>query len=167
MENAAVIDHACDELDLVTEGRRENQSAGPRLQRAQDDHGPVDEGAEAFETLDQVQRESVGRAWRHSEGPCQAGIAQGLHSVPDPVAGVARMVGIVEEDEVELVDLTPLQRFLGGHPQVGGVVGRHPQTGLGEARESLRAIAPCRVEIMSDATHEAVTLARHPGQRLS
>ena len=54
MENAAVIDHACDELDLVTEARREHQLAGPWLQGAQNDHGPVDEGAEAFETLDQV-----------------------------------------------------------------------------------------------------------------
>jgi hypothetical protein len=54
VENAAVIYHACDELDFVTDGRGEDQIARPWLQGAQNDHGPVDKGTEAFETLDQV-----------------------------------------------------------------------------------------------------------------
>ena len=43
VEKAAVIDDAGDDVDVVLLGGGQAKVARPRLQRVQDDHGPIDE----------------------------------------------------------------------------------------------------------------------------
>ena len=59
-EQAAVVDDAGDHADPVLRGGPEDELAGPRLERVEDHHRPLDLLAEALEAVDQVEREPVG-----------------------------------------------------------------------------------------------------------
>src|SRR5581483_9278708 len=64
VEESAVVDDAGDQLDAGLLRGREHELAGPRLQRVEDDHRPVELLAEALEAGDEVEREAVGRTGR-------------------------------------------------------------------------------------------------------
>jgi hypothetical protein len=138
---------------------REHELAGPRLQRIEDDHRPVDQRAEALEAVEQVEREAVGRAGRDAEPPRQPRLAQRRHPLPHGRARVADPVGVVEEQEVERVGADPLQRALGRHAQVRRVVVLAAQARVGEAGEALGALALAGVEVVPDGADQAVRVA--------
>ncbi len=107
-EQAAVIDHARDHLDLGGRGGIEAQLPGPGLERVEDDHRPVEQRAEPLQTADQVQREAVGGTRRDADQARQAGLAQRRHPLPHRLAVVADAVGVVEQQQIEAVDLAAL-----------------------------------------------------------
>ena len=74
-QEPAVIDDARDQLDARRRGGRETQLAGPRLERPEDDHRPIDRLTEALEATDQIEREAVRRAWRDPQLMRQPGVA--------------------------------------------------------------------------------------------
>jgi hypothetical protein len=82
VEEAAVIDHPCDHLDAVADRRVEGELARPRLERIQDQHGPVDQLAVALEAADQVEREAVGRARRDADLPRKPVVPELAQRVP-------------------------------------------------------------------------------------
>src|SRR3954447_26881739 len=158
-EDAAVVDHPGDHLDLVASCRLEAELPRPRLERVEDDHRPVDRVAEALEAADQVERESVCRPGSDPDRAREAGVAECRHPLPDLLALVARAVRVVEEQQVEALLAEPLQAALGGHTQIPGVLARAAQRGIGEARESLRAIPLPFVEIVAHRSDEGVPVA--------
>ncbi len=95
-EEAAVVDDAGDHLDVLARSRVEAELAGPGLEWVEDDHRPVDPLAEALQAADDVEGEAVGRSGGDADPPCEAGLAQRRHSVPDRLAGVADPVRVVE-----------------------------------------------------------------------
>ena len=113
VEQPAVVDHPRDHVDARLLGRRQHVLAGPGLERVEDDHRPVDLGAEALEAGQEVEREAVGRAGGDADRVGQAAVAQGAHPLPDRFARVADAVGVVQEQQVEAVDAATLERALG------------------------------------------------------
>ena len=95
VEDPAVIDHTRDHADAVGGGGGEHHLARPRLQGAEDDHGPVDQLRKALHAADQIQCEAVGGSRRHSEQPRQSGFADVLHALPHRLARVAGAVRVV------------------------------------------------------------------------
>ena len=95
VEQPAVVDDARDQAHAVAAGGVEHQLAGPRLERVEDHHRPVDPLAEALEAVDQVEREAVGGAGRDAERAGQPVGADGLQRVPHRLAGVTGAVGVV------------------------------------------------------------------------
>lgn len=67
VKEAAVIDDASDEIDIVFFGGGEAESGGPGFKGVEDDHGPVDIVAEFFVALDDVEGEAVGGSRSDSE----------------------------------------------------------------------------------------------------
>ena len=84
VEDAAVVDHPRDGADVVPLQGREHQPGRPRLERVEDDHGPVDAVAVALQAVDEVQREAVGRAGGHADRAGQALLAQARPSRARP-----------------------------------------------------------------------------------
>ena len=76
MEESTVIDDAGDNLNIIFAGCGKTKSAGPRLQRVQNDHGPINQRAELLETVDEIKREAVGRTGSDSDAVSQAGFFQ-------------------------------------------------------------------------------------------
>ena len=86
-------------------------------------------------------------------------LAQRGHALPDRGARVAGAVGVVQQQHVEGVDAQALERALGRHPQVGGVLVRAAQARVGEAREALGALALALVEVVADRADQRVVVA--------
>ena len=164
-EEPAVVDHARDEVDVVAPRRGQHELAGPRLERVEDDHRPVDQRAEALQAVDDVEREAVGRAGGDAEHPRQAGVAQRRHPLPHRGARVADAIGVVQEQQVEAVGPDALQRALGRHAQVRRVLLGPAQARVGEAREALGALALAFVEVVAHGADQAVGLALDAAQR--
>ena len=61
VEEPAVVDDAREHVDPGGGGRAQRELAGPRLERAEDQHRPVDQPAETLEAADHVECEPVGR----------------------------------------------------------------------------------------------------------
>ena len=59
VENAAIIDDASDDFDVLFGCRVEAEAPRPRFERIEDDHGPVDVVTVFLETVDDVQGEAV------------------------------------------------------------------------------------------------------------
>ena len=93
------------------------------------------------------------------------GLAQAGHRLPDGGRGVADAVGVVQEQDVEVVDAAALEAALGRLAQVARVLARRA-VGRGEAREALGAVALRAVEVVADRADERVRLARRarPGR---
>ena len=115
VEDAAVIDDAGHHLDAVFLTGRQGQSDGPGLQRIENEHRPVDEVAEFFEAVNEVERETVGRAGGDAEAVGEACGFRAFERLPERLAGVAELVGIVEHEQVELVGAAAFELF-GGRP---------------------------------------------------
>lgn len=109
IEDAAVIEHAGHEIDAELVGAIENRTHGPRFERIQNDHGPVDEVAVVFKALDEVEDEAVGRSGGDADFAGEPFLTEFVHGVPNVDAGVAMHVGIVEEEAIEVVSLAALQ----------------------------------------------------------
>ena len=62
VEQAAVVDDARDQRDVVVARGLEHELARPGLERVEDHHRPVEQRAEALEAVEQVEREAVRRA---------------------------------------------------------------------------------------------------------
>ena len=154
-EQPAVVDDPRDHAHVAGRRGGEAQLTGPRLQRIEDDHRPVDQLAKALEAVDHVQREAVRGTGSDADHPREPGIAQRGHPVPDGLAGVTRAVGVVQQEQIEGVDPATLEAALGRHPQVTGVLGGLPQPRVGEAREALGAVALSLIEIMADGPDHA------------
>ena len=122
VEQAAVVDDARDQAHVVLRGGLEHELSGPRLERVEDDHRPVDPLGEALEAVDQVEREAVGRAGRDAERARETGLADRLHAVPDDRAGVADAVGVVQQQQVEVLDAAAFEAALGRHPDVSRIL---------------------------------------------
>ena len=75
---------------------------------------------------------------------------------------VAGAVGVVQQQQVELVDAAALEAALGRHPQVARVLLRAAQARVGEAREALGAVALALVEVVTDGADDADLLAGEP-----
>src|SRR3954447_13686517 len=116
-EDAAVVDHPGDHLDLVASGRLEAELPRPRLEWVEDDHRPVDRVAEALEAADQVERESIGRPRRDTDRAGEPSVAERRHRPPYLLALVAGAIRVVEEQQVEAILPKSLEAPLGGHPQ--------------------------------------------------
>ena len=144
VEQAAVVDDARDQPHAVAARGVEHQLAGPRLERVEDHHRPVDPLAEALEAVDQVEREAVGGPGATPSDASQPVGAHGLQRVPDTLARVAGAVGVVQQQQVERVGAAALEAALGRHADVVGVVVRAAQARVGEAREPLGAVALAR-----------------------
>ncbi len=147
------------------DGGVEAELAGPRLERVEDDHRPVDAVAEALQAGDQVERKSVGRPRGDADLRRQPCLAQRLHSVPNSLAGIADAVRVMEEEQVERGDPHPLQAALGRHPQIVRVLALAAKSWVGKAGESARAVALTLVEIVPDRADQGVIVARHAGKR--
>ena len=142
MEQAAVVDDARDQAHVVRGGGVEHELAGPRLERVEDDHRPVDQRGEALEAVDQVEREAVRRARaRRRAVRVSPASRTASHALPHGLAGVAGAVGVVQQQQVEALDAAALEAALGRHADVVGVVVLAAQARVGEAREALRAVA--------------------------
>ena len=89
-EQPAVVDDAGDDVDAVAPRRRQDELAGPRLERVEDHHRPVDQRAEALQAVDDVEREAVGRAGRDAELPGQARRRAAPPSPPTPPRSCSR-----------------------------------------------------------------------------
>ena len=165
MEQAAVVDHAGDQLHLMTRGRVEHQLPGPRLEGVEDHHRPVDQLAVALEAADQVQREAVRRSGRHAQRAGEPVVANRAERFPDLRRLKAAPVGVVQQQQVEGVDATARQASLGGHADVVAVALRAAQARIGETRESAGAIALALVEVVADRTHQREVRGRDAGQR--
>ena len=165
VEEPAVVDDAGDQLHAVALGRRQHQLAGPRLERVEDHHRPVDAVAEALQAVDHVEREAVRRAGRDAEHPRQAGRLDRLQRVPDRFARIARAIGVVQQQQVEGIDAAALQAALRGHPHVVRVALRSAQARIGETGETLGTFSFARVEIVSDGAHDGEIRAGDPGER--
>ncbi len=165
VEEPAVVHDAGDHLHALALGRGEHQLARPRLERVEDDHRPVDHVAEALEAVDQVEGEAVGRTGRDADGAREPRVAQGGHALPHDGAGVAGAVGVVEEQQVEVLEPAALQLPLGGEAQVGGVAVGAAQAGVGEARIAARAVALAVVEVVAHRADRAEVLAGHALER--
>ncbi len=164
-EEAAVVDHPGQHLDVVPGRRIEAELTRPGLERVEDDHRPVDPLTEALEAGDQVEGEAVGRPRRDAD-PCrQPLIAQRRHRVPDHLAGVADAVWVVEQQQVEGVGADPAEAFLGRHPQVVAVLVGAAQLRVGEAREPFRPFPLALVEVVPDRADQAVVVARDALER--
>ena len=164
-EQAAVVDHARDELHAVLARRGQDELARPRLERVEDHHRPLDQLAEALEAVDEVEREAVRRPRRDADRAGQALVADGPHRLPDHRARVAGAVGVVQEQEIERAGADALERPLRRHPDVVGVAVRAAQARVGEAREALRPLALARVEVVADRADDAVAVAVEAGER--
>ena len=89
-EQAAVVDDPRDHPDAVLGGGVEAELAGPRLERVEDHHRPVDPLAEALEAVDQVEREAVGRAGGDRRSPRSARRRAAPPSRPRPPRSESR-----------------------------------------------------------------------------
>ena len=121
VEDAAVIDHARDGAHVVPLEGRQHEARRPGLERAEDDHRPVDAVAEALEAVDEVEREPVRRAGSDPDRTGQTLLAQAGHRAPDVLGGVPEAVRVVQHQQVEVVAAAPLEAALGGRAQVVGV----------------------------------------------
>ena len=164
-EHAAVVDDARDDLDVVRAGGREAQLAGPRLERVEDHHRPVDQLAEALEAADDVEREAVRRAGRDAEACARPSSRTARMRIPDDLARVPRAVGVVQQQHVEGVDAEPLEAALGRHPHVVRVVLGPAQRRMREARKAARPVALGEVEVVADRADDAEAGAIDAGQR--
>ncbi len=125
--------------------------------------------AEALEAVDQVQRETVGRAGCDADQVCEACFFERLHPVPDRLARVAGAVRVVQQQQVELVDAAALEAALGRHLQVARVLLRSAQTRVREARKALSAVAFAVIEVVADGADDAdlITRKRRVSERAS
>ena len=146
-------------------GAVEHQLAGPGLQRVEDDHRPVDQAPEALQAVDEVQGEAVGRPGRQAQRAGQPGLAHRRQPLPHRRVGVARAVGVVQEQDVEGLDADPRQAGGGGVAYVGGVLVGAAQARLGEAGKAPRAVAAARSEVVADRAHQAVVATPHAVER--
>jgi hypothetical protein len=167
VEQPAVVDDAGDQPHVVAARRVEHQLARPRLERVEDHHRPVDPVAEPLHAVDQVEREAVRRPGRDAERAGQSGLPHRCHPVPHALVGVARAVGVVEQENVERVDPDPLEAALDRHPDVARVCVRSAQRRIGEARVALRALPVSGVEIVADRAYQLVIRARQAVQRMT
>src|SRR5688500_5027580 len=76
MKQSAVIDHASDDFDIVFFRSRQAKVPAPWFERIEDDHCPIDERAEAFETMNEVEREAISWPRRNADALCQTRIFQ-------------------------------------------------------------------------------------------
>jgi hypothetical protein len=164
VEQPAVVDDARDHAHPVALRGRQRQLAGPRLERAQDQHGPVDQLAVALEAADHVEREAVGRAGRHSDLEREALVAQLAQPLPDLGGLEAAPVRVVQQQHVEGVHAEPLQAALRRHADVVRVAAGTAQARVREAGKALGAVALALVEVVADRSHERIVGARHAGQ---
>ena len=164
-EQAAVVDDARHDVDVVLARGAQAQLGRPGLERVEDDHRPVDQLAEALEAVDDVQREAVGGARRDAEAAGEALVADGAQRLPDGLARVAGAVGVVQQQQVEGVDPEALEAALGRHPHVVGVPVRPAQARVGEARVALGALALALVEVVPDRADDADAVAVGAGER--
>ena len=146
----------------MSDSRRQHQAAGPRLERVQNDHRPVEQRAEALETENEVQGETVGRPGRDPETVGELRVPEFVHRAPDPVARVADRIGIVEEQQVEFIGLAALERLLGGRSQIVAILLR--LVGRGEARIALCALTIAPVKVVPDRTDETEGISRQTGE---
>src|ERR1035441_3878032 len=121
VEYTAVVNHAGDQAHIVCNGGVEYQLARPWLHRAEDHHRPVDLRAIALQTVDQVQREPVRWAGRHPQQPRETRVANRLHTLPNGWARVTKMVGVVQQQQVERLAPYTLQATLGALANVVAV----------------------------------------------
>jgi hypothetical protein len=85
VKETAVIDNARDQLHVVALSGGQDEFAGPRFQRVEDHHRPVDRVAEPLEAVDQIEREPVRRPRCHSDQLREALVTQRAHAIPDSV----------------------------------------------------------------------------------
>src|SRR6266850_2034343 len=67
MKQPAIVDDAGNYLDVVFARSRKAETAWPRFQRIEDDHGPIDDRTEAFEAMQNVQSETISGAGGNAE----------------------------------------------------------------------------------------------------
>ena len=160
VEEAAVIDDARDDVDVELRRGGQAQAAGPGFERVENNHRPVDELGEFLEATDEVEGEAVRGSGRDAEALRKATFFHAIEGVPHGGAGVAERVGIVEEEQVELLHAAAFEGVLGRHFQVLEILLRAAQRGVGEAREAFRAVAFAIVKIVAHRADERIGVAR-------
>ena len=122
-EEAAVIDHPRDHLDL-------GRAAAPR--QSSPGHGSRGLRMIIAQSIRSPKRsrQAIRSRVKPFAGPgatpitpVRPVVAQRRHRVPDRLARVAGAVGVVKQQQVEAVGADPLQAALGRRPQVVGVLG--------------------------------------------
>jgi hypothetical protein len=162
VEQPAVVHDPGYDADVEAGRRVQHELAGPRLERVEDDHRPVDQLAVALEAADHVEREAVGRAGRDAHGPREALVAQVAQRAPHLGRLEPAPVGIVEQQQVEAVGAAALEAALCGHAEVCAVPAGAAQSGIGEARVALRPLPLALVEVVPHGADQRVVRARHP-----
>src|SRR5204862_5783032 len=137
-EEPAVVHDPRDHANVVLGRRPETELGGPRLERVEDDHRPVDQLAEALEAPDEVDREAIRRTGSDADHLRQPGVAKRRHALPDILALEPGAVRVVKEEQIERVDAQPLEAPLACRPQVVAVLAAAPQPPVREPRESAR-----------------------------
>src|SRR5438874_13385055 len=67
VKKTAVIDHPRDDFRSGLLRGRKAETTGPRLERIENDHGPIDQTLKSFEAKNEVERKSVCRSRGNTE----------------------------------------------------------------------------------------------------
>jgi hypothetical protein len=138
-------------------GCGQHQPARPRFERIENNHGPIKERPEAFQTKKNVQRKTVGRAGGEAEAVGEFFLLDFVQGGPDAVAAVAGGIGIMEEEQIEFLGAAAFEGFFHRHAQIAVVVGRRTERGDGKAGIAAGALAAALVEVVSHRADEAIT----------
>mgnify|MGYP000328889798 CR=1 FL=1 len=98
VENAAVVHDASQNIHAIFLSGAEHMLAGPGFKGIQDDHRPVHAVAETLEALDHVECEAVRGSGGDAEAVGEAGGFRTFKRLPERLAGVAELVGVVEHE---------------------------------------------------------------------
>ena len=77
VKHSAVVHDAGHHLDAVFLAGGKREADGPRLQRIENEHRPIDQIAEVFQTVEQVERETVRRSGSDAEHAGEAFVFRG------------------------------------------------------------------------------------------
>src|SRR5437899_7599770 len=113
VKESAIIDDTSDDLNIIFAGSGKTKSARPRLERIQNDHGPIDQGTEFFEAMNEVESKAIGGTGSDSNAIGQAGFLEGIHGFPDGFARIADPVGVMEQQQIEFAGAATRQFLLG------------------------------------------------------
>ena len=143
---------------------RKDQLAGPRFQRIENDHSPIQQRAESFQAENKVEGETVGGTGGDANAVGQFGVDKTGHGRPYAVARIADGIGVVKEEKVEFVGAATGEGLFGGHAEIIGVIAGWAKGRIGEPWKTARSLTLAFVKIVANGADEAIILARETGE---
>jgi hypothetical protein len=98
MEDPTMINHPGHDPDFMLDCGGKSEGTGPWLERAQDDHGPVNYLLEALEALDQVESEAIGGPGCHPKSVGNTLLREIPHPLPDRLIPVTQSVRVMQQE---------------------------------------------------------------------